>query len=107
MDSRGNAAHAHIGRVCQPAAARLPTRGSTRTEAPTPVPLVPLFHRWRPPCLASRQTRGEHATGDPALTVGQTHDITGHAQAHLLAGVPRLTAAIHVSPAAFAAPMPH
>lgn len=38
-------------------------------------------------------------TVDPALTVGQAHDIADHAQAHLLAGVGRLTAAnIHVSP---------
>jgi cation diffusion facilitator family transporter len=37
---------------------------------------------------------------DPALTVGQAHDIADHAEAHLLAGVRRLTAAtIHVSPA--------
>lgn len=38
-------------------------------------------------------------TVDPALTVGQAHDIADHAQAHLLTGVHRLTAAtIQVSP---------
>lgn len=38
-------------------------------------------------------------TVDPKLTVGQAHDITDHAETHLLAGVRRLTAAtIHVSP---------
>ncbi len=38
-------------------------------------------------------------TVDPALTVSQAHDIADHAEAHLLAGVRRLTAAtIHVSP---------
>jgi len=38
-------------------------------------------------------------TVDPALTVTQAHDIADHAEAHLLTGVRRLTAAtIHVSP---------
>ncbi len=38
-------------------------------------------------------------TVDPALTVSQAHDIAEHVEAHLLAGVGRLTAAtIHVSP---------
>lgn len=36
---------------------------------------------------------------DPHLTVAQAHDLAHHVEAHLLAYVPRLTAAtIHVSP---------
>jgi cation diffusion facilitator family transporter len=38
-------------------------------------------------------------TVDPAITVGAAHDLAHHAEEHLLAFVPRLTAAtIHVSP---------
>ena len=40
------------------------------------------------------------ATVDPALTVGEAHDLAHHAERHLLADVSRLTAAtIHTSPA--------
>jgi cation diffusion facilitator family transporter len=40
-------------------------------------------------------------TVDPALTLGQAHDIAHHAEMHLLSGIHRLTAAtIHVSPVA-------
>jgi divalent metal cation (Fe/Co/Zn/Cd) transporter len=39
-------------------------------------------------------------TVDPALSVGQAHDLAHHAEEHLVTGVRRLTAAnIHVSPA--------
>jgi len=38
-------------------------------------------------------------TVDPGITVGTAHDLAHHAEEHLLAFVPRLTAAtIHVSP---------
>jgi divalent metal cation (Fe/Co/Zn/Cd) transporter len=38
-------------------------------------------------------------TVDPGLTMREAHDVAHHAEAHLLAELPRLTAAtIHVSP---------
>jgi len=77
-----------------------PTIVDQATTAITSVEGVRQIRELRIRCIGHTLRAEVDITADPTLSITQAHYLAHHAEAHLLANVPRLTAAtLHVSPA--------